>query len=310
MPRGVPAGGFGRNWTDVRFAKPSEMADDPRIENATTTYAGYVQRVVLKVMRDHQRAGDLPTSNRFVLYELEQQGLAMKSAPNGNRYSTQNDGPAEANVISAMSDLRKQGVIPWEWIVDETRTLHQWSYSETVADYVRESLADATINPWSGEPPLILIEDRATAGVLRQTAGRYVVPIAATNGYVGGFLRTNIAPLLADNDREVLWLGDHDEHGYRIESSSRRDLEDETGRVVEWRRVAVTAGLAKVHKVKPVIKEGKKAWELESLGQGTLQAILRDALDDLLPEPLEDVLAREQEQREEIEEILDEHLPE
>ena len=42
----------------------------------------------------------------------------------------------------------------------------------------------------------ILCESRSLAGVLRPIAYRYTVPVAATNGQVGGFLHTEVGPLL------------------------------------------------------------------------------------------------------------------
>jgi hypothetical protein len=43
---------------------------------------------------------------------------------------------------------------------------------------------------------------------------------------------------------------------------------------------------------------------VEALGQGTVTALVRDALDALLPEPLDAVRGREQEQRDEWRERL------
>ena len=46
------------------------------------------------------------------------------------------------------------------------------------------------------------------------------------------------------------------------------------------------------------------AMETEALGQARIVQILTDRLDELMPEPLDDVLARQEEQRAEIEERL------
>ena len=48
----------------------------------------------------------------------------------------------------------------------------------------------------------------------------------------------------------------------------------------------------------------QEAWEAEALGQSTIIALVRDALDALLPEPLDDVLERERIQREAVEAYL------
>ena len=51
-------------------------------------------------------------------------------------------------------------------------------------------------------------------------------------------------------------------------------------------------------------KTPREAWEAEALGQGTIQRLVREALDQLLPEPLADVLEREEAERERLADIL------
>jgi hypothetical protein len=57
--------------------------------------------------------------------------------------------------------------------------------------------------------PAILTESRAVAGALRPVFREYRVPVASTNGFCGGFLRIDVAPLLKPGDR-VEYLGDYD----------------------------------------------------------------------------------------------------
>jgi hypothetical protein len=79
------------------------------------------------------------------------------------------------------------------------------------------------IDPWSGAAPLILTECRSLAGALRTLARDYAVKITATNGQVGGFLHTDVAPALGDRAR-VLYLGDFDLAGADIEANTRRAI--------------------------------------------------------------------------------------
>jgi hypothetical protein len=137
---------------------------------------------------------------------------------------------ADQGTIDALMWLRDHELVPWHWIVDERRTVTDWPYAATVADYMRDRLDEATINPWGTTPPLLLVESRSLGGVLRNLAGRYSVAIAPTNGQVGGFLRTDIAPLLP---RPVLYLGDHDLSGDQIEAKTRRVLGTRSGRGAE-----------------------------------------------------------------------------
>ena len=104
--------------------------------------------------------------------------------------------------------------------------------------------------------------------------------------------------------------------GHQIEANTRSVLERAAGRWLDrasWSRVAITddqiaeRGLTPVWKVDNRYRPARdhEAWEAEALGQGTIQQLVRDALDALLPEPLDDVLEREAEQRVRVAELLD-----
>ena len=271
------------------------------------TKAARVRRAVHDLLLEHGRTpGGIPTSGRFVFYELEQRGEAVKpdpADPRPNNRRSRGWPPGEQDVIDALTWLRERAVVPWSWIVDESRSLDTWLHAESVADYLRDRLPEATINPWGDEPPpLILCESRATAGVLRAVVGEYVCPIAGTAGHCGGFLRTEVAPALVDNERRVLYLGDLDRSGDDIERNAVRVLEREAGREFDWRRLAMTDEQA--GEIEPIWKvdgrdgRGHEAWEVEALGQARVIAIVRAALDEMLPEPLADVREREARQRE------------
>jgi hypothetical protein len=267
-----------------------------------------MQRLVLGLLRQHERRGELPTNNRFVWYELEQAGHVRKSRPGESRRGGVAD-PREQEVIDATMALRDKGIVPWSWIEDETRHLYEWEHAPTVAQYVAGAVGRARVNPWPGAPPLLLVESRSLGGPLRPLASEYVCPIAATNGQVGGFLRTDIAPLLP---RPVLWLGDFDLSGDLIEANTRRVLERLLARSLDWRRVAITSEQVSGHKLTPIMKQDRRygrgehpAVECEALGQSTVLGLVREALDDLLPEPLANVRERERQQRTEVARKLD-----
>jgi hypothetical protein len=163
----------------------------------------------------------------------------------------------------------------------------------------------------------MLVESRSLGGVLRAMTSEYLCSIAATNGQVGGFLHTEVAPILQRNDRVVLYLGDFDLQGHQIEANTRRVLEHKARRRIDWNRIAITEEQIAQRGLTPILKKDHRfttepggarefeAWECEALGQGTIQRIVRDVLDGLLPEPLSDVLEREAEQRVRIAELLD-----
>jgi hypothetical protein len=226
----------------------------------------------------------------------------------GEKRRSANKHSEDQYLSEASKWLRDQGLVPWQWIVDETRSLSAYLYADSVSRYLLDAVADARINCWRDEPPpLIICESRTFAGVLRRTlAPDYLTPVTATNGQVGGFLHTNVASVLDDNERRVLYVGDLDRRGGMIEANTRRVLGEAAERDFDgdrWRRVALTQaqvqahGLPVVSKWDGALRQHFDAVEVEALGQGVVTEIIRATLDALLPESLVDVLTREERQR-------------
>lgn len=275
-------------------------------ERRGVTKKARVETVVFELLREHEADGALPTSGRFLFYELEQRGLAAKPSPDDMRPNKRRSigwPPGEQDVIDALTRLRENGAVPWEWITDDTRHVAEWQHAATVADYLADRLDEATINPWGGEPPLILCESRATAGVLERVASAYCCPISGRSGQVAGHLHTRVAPLLRV-ERLVLYLGDLDKAGGDIERNTRGVLERAADREIDWERLGITheqveeRNIEAIWKVDGRDRTGRWAWEAEALTQAGLIALVREKLDALLPERLDDVLEREREERE------------
>jgi hypothetical protein len=268
--------------------------------SAPNTKSGRLQRTILEMLKDREHEEDaLPTSVRFIYYELISKGIIQKKKDDvGGRRSDQ-------DVIDAVYKLRLAGEVPWDWIVDETRSITAWQYADSVASFLRDTVANARIDAWDcEEPPLILTESRSLAGVLRNLAARYLVPIASTNGQCGGFLHTDLAPILSPGKR-VLYLGDWDWQGLQIEDNTRAVLERLIGGELDWERLAITEKQVGEHDLTRIRKADRRykpvrhhdAVETEALGQRFIVGIVRAHLDELLPEPLADVLEREKAQQ-------------
>jgi hypothetical protein len=276
--------------------------------SAEHTKKGRLQRACLDLLWEHEADGALPTSNRFLFYELVSRGALPKSYPGKKRTPAQ-------DVSEATTRLREVSIIPWSWIVDETRALHDWRYASSVRQYALDGLPSARIDLWAGEPPpLILCESRSLAGVLQDIASTYLCPIAATNGQVGGFLHTDVGPLIREGGvfatRRVLYFGDLDLSGGHIEENTRGVLEAYAP--LDWTRLAITnvqvreRGLTVVEKKDNRFKPARTfpAVETEALRQREIQRILLEVLEETVPQPLSEVLEREKRQRVQVRERL------
>jgi hypothetical protein len=272
--------------------------DDPRL-SAPDTKAGRLQREALRVLREHEAAGTPPTSIWFVFYELEQQGVVSK-VRTGTRRTDQ-------DLAEAIMDLRDRGIIPYDWITDETRSVSQWATFPTIRDGVLDAADTVRLDPWGAErAPLLVTESRSLAGVLTDLAYSYAVPITSCNGQAGGHLVNEVAPVYRAS-RRVLYLGDMDLSGGHIEQNVRRVLVREEGEADVWERLAITRQQIDERGLTPIIKTDRRfrgtggvheAWECEALNQATIVEIVRARLDALLPEPLAAVRVREAAERE------------
>jgi hypothetical protein len=91
----------------------------------------------------------MPTTGRFVSYELEQRGEAVKPDPNDMRPNKRRSfgwPPGAQDVTDALTWLRDEGIVPWDWIADEERRLKVWAYGATVTDYLLNALDRATMD--------------------------------------------------------------------------------------------------------------------------------------------------------------------
>ena len=128
----------------------------------------------------------------------------------------------------------------WDWIIDETRSLDDYTGYPTIKQGALSDLPHIVLDPWRDRAPLVLTESRSLAGVLRSLTRDYACRIAATNGQCGGFLRTDIETDGCNAAGRVLYLGDLDLAGDQIEANTRGVLEREVGGALHWERLALT----------------------------------------------------------------------
>jgi len=264
---------------------------------------GTLRDLAFELLQEHHRDDMIPTIVRFLFYEMVQRRQVSKTSTGKRR--------ADQDLIDAVMDLREEGRIPWDWLVDETRSLEDYTGYPTIKQGVLAQLPHIRLDPWCGRAPMILTESRSLAGTLRNVIIELRARIASTNGQVGGFLRTDIAPQLQPGDR-VGYLGDLDLSGGQIETNTRRVLEREIGGELQWERVALTQEQVREYDLPRIVKRDRRyrdghpheAVETEAIGQRVLTEILRAWLVALLPESLDRVQEREAHQRRQIERLL------
>ncbi len=251
-----------------------------------------------------QQDGRARTIVRSVFYAMVTTQVVPKSRPGARQ-------PAQ-DVSDALGWLRTHGLVGWEEIVDDSRAVIDQRGFATLAEAVDAFLDRARLDPWDGNPPVVVVESRSFASLVSDITYTYRVASVPLGGQSsGGFLANEVAGYLGPKT-PVLYLGDWDKAGGDIEDSARTRLwrfAPEWGG--PWERLAVTDDQA--HELSDLWitkRDGRNGQlydtlEAEALGPVRLRQILDDILAAMLQAPLQQIVAEEKQQRERIRRRLD-----
>jgi hypothetical protein len=138
--------------------------------------------------------------------------------------------------------LRLTGVVPFEWIVDSTRTTMKpssWGGLDDFADTVREVYRR---NFWASLPEYvhIIVEKDALAGIIEPLCRDYDVSLSPIRGYASLSFANALARQWAHIRKPIFvyYLGDFDPSGFDLERSLRDQLTD-FGAYFTWERLGV-----------------------------------------------------------------------
>ena len=147
-----------------------------------------------------------PCSVRAVCYQL----FMLKLIRNMGKNST---GAVGKQLVHA----RENGLIPWPWIVDETRapeTISSWDSPESI---IEVAVNNYRKDYWAMQP--VRVEVWAEKGTIRGTVApilkKYGVTFRVMHGYVSATSIKSIADETVSSDKPmtVFYIGDHDPSG-------------------------------------------------------------------------------------------------
>jgi hypothetical protein len=207
---------------------------------------------------------------------------------------------------AALMWVREHDLVPDAWIEDRTRRFYNFTGYPHVVEGALAWLDHVTLDPWRGRWPLVFVESEASGAVLEPVVREYRGQMAVGRGQAGrAYLHNVVAPTLYP-DQVVLAVVDLDKVGDDIAQSARERLERHVGYRLDWQLLALTEAQVIEHDITLVPRvdgretknrQTRMVAETEALGANTIRAIVRDALDALLPDPLVRVLGRERRQR-------------
>lgn len=206
----------------------TEVYGSGRIKRGRATRDEMETRYVAlaEIVRQNQ-----PTGIRFTYYTATTKGLVPKTQSGYEK------------VQRAILKLRRDGTIPWSWIVDTNR----WMRKPETWGSLDEMLADAAASYrralWRDSEAAVEVwcESESVAGVLYPVTAKWDVPLYPIKGQTSDSFAYGAAQNYRHDPRQlvVFYVGDHDPHGYEIESNLRAKLTEHSGRDdIEWYRLA------------------------------------------------------------------------
>ena len=118
-------------------------------------------------------------------------------------------------VYRLLQDAREQGIIPWEWIVDETRAIERVSTWADPAEYARCVAQSYRRDFWDQQPHRVQVwsEKGTVRGVLAPVLDHYAVGFLPVHGFSSATAAHDIAEDDDGRDLIVLYVGDFDPSG-------------------------------------------------------------------------------------------------
>jgi hypothetical protein len=201
-------------------------------------------------------------------------------------------------VYRLLKEARELCIIPWEWIVDETRAIERVSTWDNPAAYARCVARSYRRDFWNQQPVRVEVwsEKGTVRGVLAPVLDHYAVGFRVMHGFSGA---TTIHDVAQDDDgREliVLYVGDFDPSGmFMSEVDLPARLSKYDGDHVELRRIALTQKQARGLPSFPAADKrkdprykwfcsnyGNCCWELDAMDPNNLRDCVEQAIIKLI----------------------------
>jgi hypothetical protein len=201
-------------------------------------------------------------------------------------------------VYRLLKEARERGDIPWEWIVDETRSLERTATWANPTEYARCVARSYRRDFWDQQPVrIIMVSEKGTVrGLLRPVLDRYAVGFQVMHGFSSATIVYGISQYDDGRPLIILYVGDFDPSGmYMSEVDLPNRFSKYDGDHVTLRRIALTRehvnGLpsfpATDKRKDPRYKwfcsnYGDRCWELDAMDPNDLRDCVENAITELI----------------------------
>ena len=177
---------------------------------------------------------DHPMTVRQVYYQVVSQGVIDKT-----------EAEYKQTVCRLLVQMRKDHLIPFHWIADNTRWMRKPNTYNSLSDMLRITKDTYRRALWANQEAYVEVwlEKDALAGVVIEETDPWDVPLMVTRGYPSlSFLHSAAEAIAAKNKTTYLYyLGDHDPSGVDIPRTVEAGIREYAPEVdLHFERIAVT----------------------------------------------------------------------
>jgi hypothetical protein len=178
-------------------------------------------------------AAEHPATVRQVFYRLVSDGVIAKT-----------EGEYKKTVVRLLVGMRRERVIPFQWIADNTRWMRKSQSFHSVEDALYRTAQTYRRAVWAGQSAYVEVwlEKDALAGVLMEATDPWDVPLMVTRGYPSLTFLHSAAEQIAAVGKPcfLYYFGDYDPSGVDIPRRVEADLRSlAPGVDMRFERVAV-----------------------------------------------------------------------
>jgi hypothetical protein len=277
------AKGVSSDLIDTELTAPTQLQTE-QIDTCSKKVRGKAQRSLDLIEAMHEAAeAAQPITGRGIGYKLFVLGLIPSMALLEMK-----------RVYRLLKEAREQDMIPWKWIVDETRELERCSVWDDPEEYARCVSQSYRRDFWNQQPCRVEVwsEKGTVRGVLQPVLDEFAVGFRVMHGFGGA---TTVHSVAQDDDGRpliILYVGDFDPSGmFMSEHDLPNRLVKYEGDHVVLQRIALTeehtVGLpsfpASDKKKDPRYKWfvqnfGDRCWELDAFDPNDLRAVVEKAI--------------------------------
>jgi hypothetical protein len=302
--------------------KPNDLIIKSKRVRATKPEMVTRRRRLIEIIKEEH-----PATVRQVYYQADAHKIVPK------------DDSGYRKVQTKFTELRRDGTVPYEWIVDHGRFVRRPFTVNGIVEALNETRRQHRKSPWQYVPDYvqIWIEKDALVGVVEPVTSEYDVPLLSARGYSSlSFLHKaaqELKELLLGCPIYIYQFGDLDPSGAHASEVIERDLRGFAPEAdIRFERIGITPQQVKdlelqsalrdtktkdpryewfleKYRDEPILNGGLLSVELDAIRPSLLRDLVREVIERHLPrETLDAVNAEGERERAYLSRLMDRHI--